>query len=104
MVIVKHLVTDRIVIQGVDSKVASRRIFMLLTKYIVAQYAAMFVNVSIFGLQSAKRGHLNGVWAKHDMDQSKSSANNSGAPKTSLNLFGLRIRGDIKILGPYAQH
>ncbi len=101
--VIEYGLAGRIVVHGIDGEVAPHRIFMLLTEGIVAQHAAMLILGRGLGGRAAEGGDFQQILAEHHMHDLEAPADDEGAAKQALDLFGRGIGGDVKIFWLHAQ-
>ena len=99
-VIIVDLLCGGIVKQRVGGEIAARRILFLVAEFIVAQQAAMFVGLRIFGFDhAAESRYLHHLFAEHHMHQPKAPPDDARTAKHAAHLLRGGIGGDIEILG-----
>ena len=106
-VIQQHII-DGIVVEGIDSKVATKRVFISRTVEIVPQDDAIhramirvgldLVVVRVFGIAAPEGRDFNEFAAELYMGYAKSSAHESRAGKHGLDFLRRGICGDVEVL------
>src|SRR5690554_1215768 len=97
---VDDFLADRVVVEGIQRKVAPRGVFFVRAVFVVAQNAAVLIGVPVArGRCGAEGGGFDDLGPEHYVHEAKAPPDDAGPTKQWLDLFRRGVGGDVEILG-----